>query len=210
MKRWLGVFLVALLALPVTSAEEIDETISLDVDSDEAVLRFISTLTGNDAVEMRTEIDEDNGNGDGIVTMDEVARYNAESTMKFETDAPECFRDFDLATIDGLRPKRLSQLSGRVEGAQGPLSSTAPIRTTGDFTLLYATARGSTHSVQISYSKMDDFGMSMGCYFDKWSDAFSGPGNFGGDAQSVWGAYSTVPWNLPFGAARILGLLEPT
>ncbi|HEX9815668.1 MAG TPA: MarR family transcriptional regulator [Candidatus Thermoplasmatota archaeon] len=149
---------------PIAAADEIDEQIALDVDGDEVVVRMVETLTAEDAQEMRADIDDDFGNGDGTVTMDEVSRFNAEGTLKFDEDEPQCFDTFELALIDEQTPKRLSLMSGRAEGATGPVSSTSPLKVTAAFTFLYATAPGASHLVQVEFDEMDSFGEAIGCY----------------------------------------------
>ncbi len=185
MTRWTLVALAILVALsPVASADEIDEQIAVDVDSDEVVVRMVAVLTAEDAVEMRTEIDDDFGNGDGTVTMDEVSRFSAEGTMKFEEDAPQCFDAFELALIDEKTPKRLSLMSGRAERATGAVSSTSPITVTAAFTFLYPTARGASHRVQVEFDELDSFGEAIGCYM---GTAFG---------ENDWGGWSGAgpPW----------------
>lgn len=165
MTRWTFAVLAILLALgPVAAADEVDEQIALDVDGDEVVVRIVVTLTLEDAQEMREEIDDDFGNGDGTVTKDEVSRFNAEGTIKFEGDEPQCFDTFELALIDEKTPKRLSLMSGKAEGALGAVTSTSPIQVTAGFTFLYPTARGASHRVQVEFDEMDSFGEAIGCY----------------------------------------------
>lgn len=180
MVRWTFAALALLiLASPVATADEIDEVLAVDVDGDEVVVRMQETLTAEDAQEMREDIDDDFGNGDGTVTLDEVSRHNAEGTLKFDEDFPECFDGFRLALIDDAVPKRLSLLSGRAEGATGPVTSTSPIKVTASFTFLYPSGRGSTHRVQVEFGELDSFGEAIGCYmgaafendFGGWSSA---------------------------------------
>ena len=187
MARWTLAALLALVALsPVASAESIDEVVALDVDGDEVVVRMQVTETADDAQDMRLDIDEDFGNQDGTVTLDEVSRYNAEGTMKFDQDVPECFDGFELAKIDDKVPKRLSLMKGTAEGATGAVTSTAPIKVTASFTFLYPTGRGGSHRVEVQFGEMDSFGEAIGCYL---GTVLGGP---------EWGGWSGAgpPWGV--------------
>jgi DNA-binding MarR family transcriptional regulator len=187
-----------LLAIPAATADTTDELMAFDIDADEVVVRMQVTMTGEDAQNMRDEIDDEHGNGDDVVTLDEVSRYNAEGTMRFDEDTPSCFEDFELARIDGTRPKRMSLMSGRAEQATGLVTSTTPIRVTAAFTLLYPTKSAPSHQVEVEFDEMDSFGESVGCFFGTWADQmgdhFDGAGEPGLESYDGWSGMETADW----------------
>lgn len=165
MRGWMLAPLI--VALVVTAApsvgaqdDEVYEAIELEISPDYLLIVITDGLVGQDAEEVREEIDEEYGNEDGVVTSDEIARYRNDR-VTFSEDQPECFDEFDLLRLDGDTPVRLDRIEQDVRNAVGGISED----------LLYEIVRigfaypdhGGGAEAAINLQGFGDFGAAIGC-----------------------------------------------
>ena len=146
-----GSLLLALTAFASPAAAQSDDTewaslfmgqtqlLDIEVGPNAVVFRLHDiTVTGTLAADARSAIDQATaigGDGDGTVSNEEVAGFEAIAAATINTLLPAEF-DFEILTIDGRRAFSASADDGKiaimavdVKGAEGPVSSTEPIMT---------------------------------------------------------------------------------
>lgn len=165
MRGWMlapAIAALVLMGLPTAGAQEdeVYEAIEMEIGPDYLLIVITETIIGDDAEEVREEIDEDYGNSDGVVTSDEVARYRNDG-VTFSDDQPECFDEFDLLRLDGDTPRRLDRVEQDVRNAVGAISE-AELTEIVRIGFAYPD-NGGTVEAAINLQGFGDFGAAIGC-----------------------------------------------
>ncbi len=190
MRGWMFASLIVLLlaAAPASYAQddEVYEAIELEISPDYLLVVVTDGMVGQDSEDVREEIDDDYGNGDGVVTSDEVARYRADR-VTFSEDQPECFDEFGLLHLDGKTPVRLDRIEQDVQNAVGAVDSGHLVYEIVRIGFAYPDNAG-TAEATINLQSFGDFGSAIGCALTggDWS------AYYGSDYGSYYGEYSAT------------------
>lgn len=144
--------IAVLLAAPLALAET-SGTLTVDFTSPgSADFRMDATATDNEAQELRTQIDSEQfgaGNGDGMVTEDEVATF--ENQFKSLANSFGQGSDFgDEFTMDGQSPNDAELVELDIRNAEGPVASTAPVDLHLVFRITFPVLAGDRHVLRIA------------------------------------------------------------
>ncbi|MBI2078648.1 MAG: hypothetical protein HYT80_09825 [Euryarchaeota archaeon] len=126
MAAWLA-WLLAVTAAPGASAEHFVERYEVDVGLETAVHTVVHRYNGTEAMSIRSHLDDDHGNHDGMVSAAEVRAYQDHHTITYRENGTGCYEDFDLVRIEGAPPVHTRDKVQRIRGAEGNDSSRAPV-----------------------------------------------------------------------------------
>lgn len=170
-------------------AQDTTDSIRIQVDADQMVFQVAEAVSGTDARDIRQEIDEDYGNGDGTVQANEVQKYQDEERVTFSKNAPECFEDFGLVRLDGRTPLRITEVREEIIGATNTQSSSvAPLQEVTIISFLYP-AGADTVTASVALRAMSDLGSAASCQTGAtFGGAYAPPG-------PPRGAYTPPTWS---------------
>lgn len=154
-----------LLSMPSALAARSSEAWRIEVDANEASVQYRALLTGSEAQQLRSRIDREFGDSDGVVEDDEVEAFEEENSESFDKDRPDCFDNFELVRIDGQPPRRISQAGVVLENARGIVTSTSPVVEIDYIDLAYPEPEDPSASAMVRFREGESFGLAVGCYF---------------------------------------------
>lgn len=177
---WLGVAATAalLLANPVYAASGDEVTVAVGPHRME--FQSVEVRAQAQASDLRGEMD-DAGIRDGQVTSSDVAAWRESETVIPPNPSSGCFDGFELVRIGDQAPTRLAVITVAARGAEGPVTSTAPIWVTDTIAFEYATAKSNAPTIRVRLGQLADLA-TIGCAFGG-----GGPYSFNYTWNHDWG-----------------------
>lgn len=158
-----GLCIVALLTGPV-AAENYIERDTVEVSVDEARWTRALRHTNDTAQSIRSHIDEDHGDHDGLVTVAEVHQYERDHIIWFNETTADCFDDVDFIRIGGESTGGSIVETQRVVGAHGENRTASDVRILTTLTMRFPKTNASAAWVNVTFQGGYVSAASEDCY----------------------------------------------